>query len=215
MQMLSKFLAGSALTLALAGAAHATPIAITGGVTELEVIANLGAFGLTVGASGTTIANTSGVNPVFTFPVSGGFRDDMTPTPETIIEHAGAGLDITDGAIILSFSDFLIDAAAGEIRADVTDGTDTLLDAGFLTFASVEAGGRFGFDFNPQFGFILDETFGTNGNLGNVGTDFGFARLNFVDATATAQIPLPASLPLLLGGLMGIGLIRRRARPAA
>lgn len=208
-------LAGGAFALCVSGPADAAPIAVLGGLTEIEVTANLGAFGLTAMPTGTAGVNDTGTFPVFSFPITGGLRDDMIG--ETEIEHAGAGLAISNGTTTLTFFDFLIDAAGGEIRSDVTDGTDTESNIGFLTFdlARFTPDGGLGVDFNVQFGFLLDEVFGTGGNLGNTGTDFGVARLDIIDENTPSPVPLPASLPLLVAGLAGFGLLRRRRRAAA
>jgi len=207
-------LTAAALSLCVSGPANAAQIAILGGITEIEVTADLGAFGLTATPTGTSSVDDTGTNPVFSFPITGGFRDDMLTPPETEIEHAGAGLAISDGTTTLTFFDFLVDAAAGEIRSDVTDGTDTSLDIGFLTFdlARFTPDGGLGVDFNVQFGFILDEIFDTGGNLGDTGTDFGVARLDIVDENTPSPVPLPASLPLLLAALAGFGVARRVRR---
>lgn len=161
---------------------------------------------------------------------------ELTAIPTTISTSASSTVDIT-GVVSFAF-DFLNTSAFGRSLYGLsTNGTGA--NFGIVNFSStLTSGAGFGTTLNvASFGFdgtvfVGFETF--LGNLGFIEFDFdedGEARIVSAFASDTvgeaihvgnnnvAPIPVPASLPIMAGGLLALGAVglrkRRKARAAA
>jgi hypothetical protein len=175
--------------------AQAATVNITGGITTVDVTADLAGLGLGAAAFGT--ASLSG--STFTFPISGGTVD--TATGNAIIEHTGVGVALFAGTTAATVGNFVIDTAAATIRGNVNGGSAfvDLFTLGPATTQGIEV------LFASPLAGALSQVFGAPDLTG---ATFGFANT----APATTPVPLPAAMPLLLAGLGAFGALRLRRR---
>ncbi len=183
--------------------AEAATLPLVGNQTEVEVTAPLGALGLGGAPFGTATVDVSGMNPVFTFPVTGGSLN--TATGAALVEHQGSGVTLSalaDPAVSTTVGNFFIDTIAGRVSGDVIGGASGVpfFNLGAATPSGVEL-------------FITTELAGAlTGVFGApdlTGAQFGLARPDL------APIPLPAGVWLMLAGLAAFGAVRARGRASA
>lgn len=198
---MKSILLASAL-LAVAGTASAVPI--VGGKTTVEVTAPLDVLGL----GGAPFGSATAEGAVFTFPITGGEAGDGA----SIIEHEGSGVTLfalADPSVEATVGDFVIDTAEETVFGDVVGGGE---DLALFDFGEAGAAGV------P---LLISETLagaltGVFGADDLTGAEFGLANPALEvgpDTPATpAPIPLPAAMPLLAAGLLGLGAVARRRR---
>lgn len=190
-----------AAALAICAAAVAAPaaaVSIAGGVTSVEVTADLAGLGLAGAPFGTATVDATGPNPVFFFPITGG---ELLPSGATIL-HEGSGVTLSalsDPSIAATVGNFVIETANARILGDVIGGAQdvTLFDLGAA-----------GVDGIPV--LIASDLAGALSAVFSApdltGAQFGLA------ATAPQPVPLPAAWALLLAGLGGVAALRGRRR---
>ena len=203
-----------AAILMLAGAACAQegpdvadeegPVAIVGGETFVEITAPLGDLGLAAAPFGGASADGA----TFILPITGG----QTSMDGLVVEHEGSGITLSalaDPSTAVTAGNFVIDLTIDTpeegLLGDVIGGAE-----GLSLF-------EFGDGNEPGLPLLVGETLA--GALTDVlgapdltGAEFGLASSApmFEDAGAPAPIPVPAGLPLLAAGLVGLGLVARR-----
>lgn len=197
MSLLRMALGAALLSFAMGSAQASTVALLPVGETSVEVTADLAALGLSGAPTGTASVDVSGVNPVFSFAITGGTLD---MGGNFLIEHEGSGVALSalaDPMISATVGNFLIDTGAGTVAGNVNGGSaapvlfefGTVSDAGIPLLISGDLAGA------------LSAVFGAPDLTG---AQFGLAN------TAPAAVPLPAALPLLLAGIAGLALLRRR-----
>ncbi|MEO1423173.1 MAG: PEP-CTERM sorting domain-containing protein [Pseudomonadota bacterium] len=185
------------VTLATATLGEAATVPISGGVTTVEVTADLAGLGLTGAPFGTAGVDVSGPNPVFAFDITGGSVDDGTGA--ALIEHDGSGVTLTSATQGITIGNFLIDTDGANLSGDVVGGATGIafFDLGTPTVAGIPL------LITADLSGVLSLLFGAP-DL--VGAEFGIANT----APEVAPVPLPASLPMLLGALVVAGVAARR-----
>ncbi|MEL6677436.1 MAG: hypothetical protein AAFQ51_01945 [Pseudomonadota bacterium] len=187
-----------AMTLASASLGHAATVPLTGGVTTVEVTADIGGLGLSGAPFGTAGVDVSGPNPVFAFDITGGTLDEASGN--ALIEHDGSGVTLASATQSVTIGNFLIDTEAATVSGDVVGGATGIT---FFDFGTPDASGiplLITGDLNGVLGLLF-------GAPDLTGAEFGIANT----APEVAPIPLPASLPLLAGAVLLVGLMRRGA----
>ncbi|MDW4496783.1 VPLPA-CTERM sorting domain-containing protein [Sulfitobacter sp. D35] len=167
---------------------------ITGGLTTVEVTADVTGLGLSAAPLGT--ATFSG--GVFGFPITGG----SVTGAGAMIEHDGSGVTlsaIADPSVSASIGDFFIDTMAATVSGNIIGGASGVT---FFTFGDIDSDGIDLLISNDLAG-ALTGVFGAPDLTGAV---FGVANT----APELAPIPLPAGLPLIATGLLAFGWLRRR-----
>ena len=115
----------SAATKTAAAAPVASLTNLTGYMTEVVVdpgfLAGLTSLKLTPGVVGTATLK----NGTLSFPITGGNATYYTPgsrTPyvESMIEHAGSGISLTDGRTKVELTNFVVDAGKSILTGDVS-----------------------------------------------------------------------------------------------
>lgn len=205
MRIVRRLLAMSALALApLAPASAAT---IIGGGTEVTLTAasTLTGLGLTFAPYGTASVVPGPGDPVVSFLITGGSRDDVSGA--LLVRHNGSGLNFTAGSNTLRIGDFVVDTATNLLSGAVVAngsalGVVPLFNIGTgltLTLTSQAAGA-----FTTVFG-APDLT----------GATIGTADVNAV--FAPVAVPEPAAWAMLIGGfaLAGTTMRRRKMRAVA
>jgi hypothetical protein len=186
---------GAVLFFAAPDSSEAATIGIAPtGVTTVKVTANLGALGL----GGAPVGTATFADGVFSFPITGGTFD--TATTDALIEHEGSGVRLftTSGDLKeVSVGNFLIDTMKGTVSGDILGGASGVT---FFTLGG-PVDGSIPLLISPALAGALTSIFGA-GNLS--GEEFGLANTN------PAVVPLPAGLPLLLAGVGGLALLRRK-----
>lgn len=178
--------------------AAASTASIIGGITEIEVTANLGSLGLAPSVFGN--AGFDAGTGTLSFPISGG-----TASPSgLIIEHDGGGVVLTGGTQSAIVGNFVIDTAAQTVLGNVNGGSAF---APLFQFGTIDAAG-----IELQFTSVLaDALTGIFGAPNLAGTTFGIANTS----PEVAPVPLPAAGWMLLAGLGGLMALRRRGRTRA
>jgi glycerophosphoryl diester phosphodiesterase len=184
---------GAILLLSAPDTSEAATIGIAPtGVTTVEVTAPLGALGL----SGVPFGTATASGAVFSFPITGGTID--TGTGNALIEHEGSGVTLSNGSVNVSVGNFLIDTMMGTVSGNVIGAP------GSVTFFTFGAPGATGIPLliSSELAGKLQSIFTGAPNL----TDAPFGLAN----TSPTPVPVPAALPLLLAGLGGLALMRRK-----
>ena len=207
--MVSRFLRVAALiiagTLTTTGA-HAATLQIVDGLTTVDVTLDLGPISASPGG----VASASG--SVFSFPITGGSVDSGG---NALIEHDGSLVTLSFGADFVTVGNFVIDTAAANVSG-VANGTGIATGASkveLFTFGAQTADGiplLISSTLNSALGatFGTDAVFAVFGAEDVTGAQFGIAN------TSPEVVPLPAAGWMLLAGLGGLAVIRRRRRPA-
>ncbi|WP_425039542.1 DVUA0089 family protein [Primorskyibacter sp. S187A] len=210
---LMKSVAASAALLALASAAQAASFSFTGTFAKDN---DVQLFDFTVGAESDVVLKTysygGGVMADGTVIDAGGFDPILA-----LFDANGLFIDSND------------DGSAPDVNADPVTGSefDTFLEAtlaaGNYTVAVMQydnfALGDLsdGFTYDGPGNETFTDTFGCgNGIFCDVGgfdrtNAWAFDILNVDEVVVTAPVPLPAGLPLLLAGLGGLAMLRRRS----
>ncbi|MEM1380739.1 MAG: hypothetical protein AAGH41_08950 [Pseudomonadota bacterium] len=198
--------------LMFGGAGHANTIA--GGVTSVEVTADLGSIGLAgspIGGAGVSV-NANG-NAVFAFDITGGFLNDDFSSE--ITHSGGVRLEaVADSSVFVELSNFTIDTVGTEIRGDVVGtGVSLISQAPIFTFslpALSPSSDPFGAIDDLSIELLISTAAG--GVLTDIfdapslaGATFGFA------VTDPSPVPLPAAGLLMAGGLAAFASKRRAA----
>jgi hypothetical protein len=136
----------------------------------------------------------------FSFPITGGDTDPLR------ITHSG-GVRLEGGGSFVEVSNFVIDGSSGFVSGMVMGSAFAVsMTADLFMLDAVDAG--------PPVTANLKITQGLNDALGATfanGADLGLTDVVFGTAsTAPQPVPLPAGAPLLLAGLAGLALLRRR-----
>jgi phage gp45-like len=94
--------------------------AIIGGNTAVTLTSapTLQSLGVNATSLGSATLDTSGVDPVANFPITGGTQGPGSGVD--VILHQGSGLELADSAGTLDLKDFLIDTQNGVVDANVT-----------------------------------------------------------------------------------------------
>jgi hypothetical protein len=167
------------------------------GITTVAVTADLTGLGL----GGAPVGTASAVGGVFSFPITGGTID--TVTGNALIEHDGSGVQLfalADPMVNVSVGNFLIDTMMGKVFGDVL-GSPTNLALFDLGPAS---GGDIPLLISADLAGALKSIFALDEEIDLTGVEFGLAN------TFPTPVPVPAALPLLLAGLGGLALLRRK-----
>lgn len=176
----------AASVFVLTGAsAHAATVDILGGSTDL-LISNLG---LTASVTGDGSARDSRLGTVISLGITGGTLDDETGA--AVIQHGGSGITLSNGTTSVSVSNLVVDTAAGQVLADIEGGES---GAVILQIGNVWEDGELPLLVADALAAVFPETEGRKLALGR----------------ATPEVPLPASGLLLLGGLGGLAIYRRK-----
>lgn len=197
--MIKKLVAAFFVLLPLPAASATLPI--VGGITTVEVTANLGALGLFGAPFLEADVDVSDTNPLFSFGITGGSTNG-----DTLIEHDGSGVtlaSIADPSINTTVSNFLIDVGAGGIFGNVDNSADQAL---LFTFDPLDAGAP---DIPIFIAAPLAGQLTTIFDAPDLATaQFGIA--NTSPEIGPAVVPLPAGLPLMVAGLGALWVVRRR-----
>ncbi|MEM6610445.1 MAG: VPLPA-CTERM sorting domain-containing protein [Pseudomonadota bacterium] len=179
--------------------ASAATMNIVGGITEIEVTADLGALGLLPSVFG-----TAGFDPstaTLSFPITGG----TSSSSGLIIEHDGGGVALTSVATFQSATvgNFVIDTAQATVFGNVNGGSAfaPLFDFGTIDSSGIQL------NISSDLAAALTAVFGAPDLAG---AEFGIANTS----PDTAPIPLPAAGWMLLAGMGGLAVLRRRSRAA-
>lgn len=192
----------AAATFAASTASAATVSILPQNVTTVKVTADLDGLGLSGAPTGTAGVSFDDGSPIFAFNITGGTAmDDML-----VIEHDGSGVQLSAGSVSAEVGNFVIDTAAGDVSGNVNGGATFVQ---LFTFGGVTDDGII-LNISADLAGALNTVFGVDGLAG---AQFGFANTAPV-LDAPAAVPLPASLPLLLAGLGGAAMLRRRKQAA-
>ncbi len=168
---------------------------ITGGETTVTVTADLGGLGL--GATPFGSASAEGAD--FTFPITGGTEADDDSLE---ILHEGSGVTLftldEDEDSAATVGNFVIDTAAAAVFGDLIGGPEGLE---LFTFGEAETG--IGLDISSTLAGALTDVFAAPDLTG---ARFGVAATS----PSVSPVPLPASAALLLAGIGGLAVARRR-----
>lgn len=206
------FLTATAMSAPIAVPPPATPI--TGGITEVRLdagptLASLGVGVSTVGSA--TVVSAAGGIPIVDFPITGGSINALVNpapgVPAAQIEHGGSGLALAGtaaGSPVLKLEDFLIDTQSLTLYGKV-DAAGTILGSQIALFSISLSG-----DTTYPFGLALTQgaADALNGFF-NVTAFTGGLAIG-VASTTPSTVPEPGSLALLLLGVMGLTVLRRR-----
>lgn len=192
--------------LAMVGPASASTVNIIDGDTRIRVtsLPALETVFDVVGAIGGSTTVTGSGTTRFTFDITGG-----TGHPSgAIIEHAGSGVVLGIGSTFATVNNFIVDTIVGEVRAQVngTGGFAPIFDA------VARPNGAFDLNVSNTLATTLAAAFSNDGLLALEGARFGVARVTNLEV---APVPLPAAGWLLLAGVGGLALMRRRRAQAA
>jgi len=183
------------LPIFASGTAQASTVSIEGGITTLEVVAPLGALGLTGAPTGTASADGA----VFSFPITGG---SVFSNGNALIEHEGVGVTLSNAmGTEATVGDFRIDTAMASILGTVNGGTDfvPLFELGAADARGIEV------TIGETLAGALTSIFGAP-DLN--GATFGFANVT----PEISEVPLPASALLLLAGFGAMAGLRARKK---
>lgn len=156
------------------------------GYTDNQSMNGVTIGNMTINSSGATIeqgaGNIGGSNPIGDFALE-------------LNDNSGTSVTFAFGSAISYFSLFYVDAGSPNIGGTAFSNTgasgDTALFAG-LTFD------------------LSDDI--TSLTISSVSGDGRWGADDFAWGTAPAAVPVPAGLPLLIGGLGGLALLRRKKR---
>jgi hypothetical protein len=202
----------AALVVGSAGIGQATPITTVNGSTQLNVTSfgALTGLGVTVAPAGTAQVVTvpSLPSPIVFYPVTSVDLDSGE------IFHVGAVLDLTTTATV-SLSDFVVDAGAGLVFANVDRPSDAdLMSAAIFSInkSCSVADPCLGLDGTSTISGL--ELTLTSAAAGILVADLGIADLTgasvAVANSSFTLVPEPSTGLLTLTGLMILGLTRRR-----
>lgn len=161
-----------------------TATARAGGTSTQAVFDAVTAMNFAIGGFGSTFANAAGGPEIQIDNGNGVFNDRFGLTSRV---SDGLGASVLDGTYTLTGFSFRLDDSTDTVYSDALDLPDT------VDFADFTSGL-----------FFLFFTDGSQNGLTVVGDMTGVRTV--------APIPLPAGLPLLLGGLAMIGFVRSRRR---
>lgn len=201
--------------LVIGGIGHANPIG--GGVTSVEVTADLAGLGL-AGApiEGAGVSVNGEGNPVFAFDVTGGFLNNDFSAE--ILHSGGVRLEAAnDSNVFVELTNFTIDTVGTEIRGEVSGtGLTDIGQAPIFTFSLPALSPS-----NDPFGAIDDLTIElliSGAAAGVLQTVFGAPDLTDATfgfaVTDPSPVPVPGAALLMAGGLAMFG-ARRRAKASA
>lgn len=205
-----KKLVGLAFAAAwLAGPAVGQAAVVTGGQTNVQVTADLGALGLTPGITGT--ASIVSASPLTVgFGITGGSLDAGLGG---FILHEGSGVSLTAGGNSLTLSNFIIDTVSQRILGDAAlNGSSIANDLSLFSFdlSSVSVAQLTNLDapalglfFTSQAAGALTQVFGAPDLTG---VQFGLAATS----PTFAAVPEPATWALLIVGFGLVGTAARR-----
>ncbi|WP_299356798.1 hypothetical protein [uncultured Shimia sp.] len=183
------------LTVPVAEKATASTV-ISGGITQVDVTADLTGLGLI----GFPFGSATAADSVFSFPITGG---SAIAPDDLLIEHDGSGVTLQALASLTTqatVANFLIDTVAGGVFGDVIGGAN---DVFLFEFGSGDDLPGIELEITSQFATALTSVFGAPDLTG---ATFGYASTS----PDLAPVPLPAGLPLLLGGMAILFGLRRR-----
>jgi hypothetical protein len=195
----------AAAVLLAAGAwtapAAAAPIAAVG-TTDVTVSDTVLGFLDENGIAPSAIDPAGLSGATFSFPITGGETETLT------ITHSG-GVSLSAGTAVLNAENFTIKGNELTVAADVS-GTafpTALEQVDIFGLTAVDLSGPITADLviNETLNFALGATFADGADLQLTDVVFGTA------STSPQPVPLPAAAPLLLAGLAGFALLRRRA----
>lgn len=212
-----KLIKTSIAALVIAAPAHAVTVFsghdVGAGSLAAAPNATAAAAAFDAAVSGTTIVDFEGPTGIFSFTPDAFVRNTQRCAPALCGYNTTSGganfLDVTFNATfnfstaISAFGAYFTGVQRGDATLTYTDGSQTVLT---LPAAQLSSGGTSFFGFNDPGKMITSISYftGTGGDF--VGVDD--IRLK----VASAAIPLPASLPLLLAGVGVFGALRRRKK---
>lgn len=170
------------------------------GTTDVTVDEDLFNTLVASGIAAAPIEGASAVGTTFSFDITGGDLNALT------IEHSG-GVEFSTATASLSATNFLIDGGAGIVSGNVNGGTDFIP---LFDLAAVSLEGPITADLiiNDILSNAIVDTF-LGGDPETLDTVLSGAR--FAGAVTSPQpVPLPASALLLIAGIGGLGVLRRR-----
>lgn len=196
---MKRILSGAVFAVAAlfaAVSASASTLNIIGGTTEIQVTADLAGLGLTPSTffGGGTLDTSTGI---LSYDITGG----TITGSDAVIEHAGSSLVLTGGGVSAFVGNFVIDTAAATVFGNVLGGSDSvaLLDFGTIDSSGIQL------LISADLAGALTTVFGAP-NL--TGAELGIAN-------TAPVVPLPAAGWMLLAGVGGLVVMRRRAQAAA
>lgn len=198
MRIVTRLLAVSALALSpLVPASAAT---IIGGATEVTLTSatTLTGLGLTFAPYGTASVVPGSGDPVVSFLITGGSRNETTG--DLLVRHDGSGLDFTAGGNSLRIGDFLIDTTNSVVRGTaVANGTSI----GVVPLFDIASG--LTLTLTSQAAGAFTSVFGA--------PDLTGATIGTADVSAVfSAVPEPANWALMIGGFVLAGTASRRKR---